>query len=162
MLCRKLKCRAVRPAKDHWHGKLSARHVEHLRGSIHDLIDSKESEIPRHELDDRAQSYHRRTNANTREAELGDRRVDNSHRAEFVEQSLGDFVSAIVLRYFLTHKEHTIVSGQLLAERLRERVPVRHDCHCQLVVSTRTSFHRSFTGGSGLASAKSQASCAIA
>ena len=72
---------------------------------------------------------HRGANANAGEAELGDRRVDNSHRTEFVEQSFRDFVRAVVLRDFLAHEEDAVVALKLFAQRLRERVAIGEDCH---------------------------------
>ena len=105
--------------------KLAARHVEHLRGGVHDLVEREEREIPRHELDDRTEPDHRRADANAGEAELGDRRVNNAHRAKFVEQSLRNLVSAVVLRDFLTHEENAFVARQLFAQRLRQSVADR-------------------------------------
>ena len=53
-------------------------------------------EVPGHELDDRPQADHRRADADAGEPELGDRRVDDAHLAEFLEQAFRDLVCALI------------------------------------------------------------------
>ena len=59
MLRRKLQRRSIGTAEYHRHGELPARHVQHLRGGVHNLIDCEQRKIPRHEFNDRAQANHR-------------------------------------------------------------------------------------------------------
>src|SRR5215207_2924355 len=134
MLCRKLKRRSVRTAENHRHMELPAGHVQHLRSGVHDLIERKKREVPRHELDDRTKPNHRGPDTNARKSELGDRSIDDAHRAEFVEQSLRNLVRSVVLRDFLSHQEYAIVTHELFTKRLVQRVAVGKYWHGQLVV----------------------------
>ena len=115
---------AVRAAEHDRHLVLAARHVEHLRGGVHDLVEREQREVPGHELDDRAQPDHRRADADAGESELGDRRVDDAHLAELLEESLGDLVRALVDGDFLAHEEDAIVALHLLANGGAEGVSV--------------------------------------
>ena len=124
-----LQRRAVRAAEDDRDVELAARHVEHLRRGVHDLVEREQREVPRHELDDRPQPDHRRADADAGEAELGDRRVDDAHLAELLEQPLRDLVGALVDGDFLAHEEDAVVALHLLAQRLVQRVAIRDDWH---------------------------------
>ena len=64
------------------------------------------------------QPDHGRADADAGEPEFGDRRVDDAHLAEFLEQALGDLVGAVVHADFLAHEEDAVVALHLLAERL--------------------------------------------
>ena len=142
VLRRELQRGAVRPAEDDRHLVLAARHVEHLRRGVHDLVDREQREVPGHELDDRAKPDHRRADADAGEAELGDRRVDDAHLAELLEESLGDLVRALVDGDFLAHEEDAVVALHLLADGLAEGVSVRDDWHLcgELVRSVAVSW----------------------
>ena len=124
MLRRELQRRAVGTAEDDRHVELTARHIEHLRGGIHDLIEREEREIPGHELDDRAQPHHRGAHADAGEAELGDGRVDHAHLAEFFEEALRHLVGAVVDADFLAYQKDAVVLMHLLAESLIECVAI--------------------------------------
>jgi hypothetical protein len=133
VLCSKLKRRTVGAAEHHRHLVLSARHVEHFRRGVDDFVDGQQREVPGHELDDRSKTDHCCSDADAGEPELGDRRIDDAHRAKFVEQSLRDLVGSVVLRDFLSHQEDTVVPLQLLAERLRQSVTIGDYRHQELV-----------------------------
>ena len=128
--------------------ELAARHVEHLGGGVDDLVEREQREVPRHELDDRAQADHRRADADAGEAELGDRRVDDAHLAEFLEQALGDLVRALVDADFLAHEEDAVVALHLFAQRLVERVAVGDDWH------RVSAWHRDGCAGSSRSSCR--------
>ena len=98
MLGGELAAGAGRHADDQRHGKLAARHVRDGRRIVEDLVEGEQAEIAGHDLDDRAQSGHRRADAGADEGALGKRRVADAARAEFVEQSLGHRVAAAVER----------------------------------------------------------------
>src|SRR5439155_12852637 len=98
------------------------------------FVEREQCEVPGHELDDRPQSNHRRPDSDAGKAELSDRSIDDTHRAELVEESLGDLVGSVVLRDFFPHKEDAIVTLQLLAQRLSKCVAIGEYRH-QLVVS---------------------------
>ena len=139
VLRRELQRRAVRTTEDHRHRVLAARHVEHLGGRIHHLVDREQREVPGHEFDHRAEADHRGTHADAGEAELGDRGVDDAHLAELIEEALRDLIGPVVDADLLTHEEDAVVAGHLLAEGLIEGFAVGDDRHDQLTVSTRTS-----------------------
>src|SRR5204863_8013848 len=96
---------------------------------IEHLIERQDPEVPRHELDDGTQADHRSADADARESELGDRRVDDTHLTELLEQAFRDLVRALVHRDFLAHEEDAIVALHLFAQRLVQRVAVRDYGH---------------------------------
>jgi hypothetical protein len=67
------------------------------------LVRGEDREVKSHELDDRPKASHGCANSESGEAELSDRRVDNSFGTEVVKQSFGDFVGAVVFGDFLAH-----------------------------------------------------------
>src|SRR3954466_3126568 len=133
MLCGQLQRSAIGPAKNHRHLELTARHVESLGSYVDHLVDCQQGEVPGHELDDWSKSNHRRAHADAGEAKLGDRSIDDAHRSEFVEQSLGDLVGAVVLGDFLTHQEYALGALQLFAEGLCQGVAISNYCHQEVV-----------------------------
>src|SRR5262249_10929269 len=88
---------SVRPAKGDRNIELTARHHEHVRRVVHDLIERDERKTPGHELNDRPQTGHGRADAQTGESVFANRRVDDSFRSEAFKQSLADFVSTVIL-----------------------------------------------------------------
>jgi hypothetical protein len=110
----KLPAGAVVASEDDGAAPLPARHVEHLRGVVEDLVRGDEAERPAHELDDRAQSVIAAPIAMPGESGLGDRGVDDALRAELVEHALADLVRAVVLGDFLTDEEDRSSSAHLL------------------------------------------------
>jgi hypothetical protein len=119
-----LERRAVRSAEHDRHRVLAARHIQHLRRGVHDLIEREEGEVPRHEFDDGPQTDHRGTGTDAREAELRDRRIDDAHLAEILEQAPGHLVGALVNADFLAHEEDTVIAVHLFTQRLIQRVAV--------------------------------------
>ena len=132
MLRGKLQRRAIWTAEHHRHLVLTTRHIESLGGDVHDLIESEQSKIPGHELDDRPETDHRRSDADAGKSELGDRSVDDAHRTELVEQSFGNFVGAVVLSDFFAHEKDAVVALQLFAQRLGQRVMIGDYRHQEL------------------------------
>jgi hypothetical protein len=129
-----LQRRAARAAKDRRHSHLSVRHVPHLGGVVHELVDGEEREVPGHELDDGPQAHHGGADADAGESELRDRRVHHAHGAELVEQSAAHLVRALVDADFLAHEEDVGVALHLLAERLVEGVAVGEGGHANSVL----------------------------
>ena len=123
----KLVSRAVRSAKRDRDVELAARHGEHVRCVIHDLIKRNEGKTERHELDNRPQPNHGGADAQARKTVLANRGIDDALRSEAIEQALAHFVSAVVLRDFFAHEEDIWIALQfnldfnrttLLQERL--------------------------------------------
>ena len=57
---------------------------------------------------------------------LGDRRVDDALRAEFLQQSLGDLVGALIFGDFLAHHEDVGVAAHLLGHGVAQRFAHGH------------------------------------
>ena len=97
---------AIRPAEHDRAAHLAAGHVQRLGRGVDDLVDRLHGEVEGHELDDRLQARHRRTDADAGKAVLGDRRIDHAPRAEFLQQPLTDLVGALIFRDLFAHQEH--------------------------------------------------------
>ena len=122
-------CRTVRTAEHHLAGHLAAGHVQRLGGGIDDLVDRLHGEVEGHELDDRLQAGHRRTDADAGKAMLGDRRIDDALVAEFLQQTLGDLVGALILRDLFAHDEHIRVAPHFLGHGVAQRFADGHRDH---------------------------------
>ena len=121
--------RAVRAAEGDRDVELAARHGEHVRRVVHDLVEGDERKAEGHELDDRPQPDHRRADAEAGEAIFADRRVDDALRAETLEQSLADFVGAVVFGDFFAHQEDIRVALDFFGERFVQRLAVGDFSH---------------------------------
>jgi len=53
---------------------------------------------------------------------LGDRRIDDALRAEFLQQFARDFVGALVFRDFLAHYKNAVVAAHFLGHRVTQRI----------------------------------------
>ena len=89
------------------------------------MVDRLHGEVEGHELDDRLQPVEGGADAETGEAVLGDRSVDDAAVAELLQQALGHLVGALVFRDFLAHDEDLVVTAHLfghgVAQALRAR-----------------------------------------
>jgi hypothetical protein len=121
--------RSARAAHHDGDRVLPARHVVHLRGRIHDLIERQQREVERHHLHDRPQADHGRADAHAGEARLRDRRVDDALGAELLQKALRHLVGALVEPDLLADDEHARVAVHLLAEGQVECFPVGHHRH---------------------------------
>src|SRR5947209_1777846 len=115
MLRRDLISRTIRTAENDGHLKLPARHIEHLRGVIDDLIGREDREVPRHEFDHRPQPSHRRSDTDSRKPKLSYGRIDNALVAKLLPQTARDLVRAVVLGDLLAHDEDVLVSQNFFA-----------------------------------------------
>ena len=121
--------RAVRPAKCDRDIKLSAGHHEHVGRVVHHLIECDEGKAERHEFDDRSQADHRRADPKAGETVFADWGVDDARGTKAFEQSLADFVSAVVFGHFLTHEENIRVALQFFRERFVECLTISDFSH---------------------------------
>ncbi len=130
MLCGDARGGAVRPAEYDRGAHLSAGHVERLRRRIDDLVDRLHGEVEGHEFDDRLQACERGTDAETGKAMLGDRRIDDAPRTEFLQQPLRHLVGALIFGDLFAHDEDLFVTphffghgvAQGFAHRLRHHL----------------------------------------
>src|ERR1700736_5706735 len=125
-----LMSRAVRSAKGDRNIKLPARHHEHVGRVVHDLVERDQRKTPGHELDNRTEAGHGRANPEACETIFADGRVDDSFRAEALEQTLAHFISPMVLGDFLAHQENIWVALQLFSERFIQRLTISDFPHC--------------------------------
>src|SRR6266404_771330 len=86
--------------------ELTAGHGEHVRGVVYHLVEGHERKTERHELDDRPQPDHSRADTQPGETIFADRGIDDPLRTEALQQTLRNFVSAVVFRNLLAHEEH--------------------------------------------------------
>src|SRR5690606_19109514 len=70
-----------------------------------------------------------RTDADAREARLGDGRVDHALLAELREQALAHLVRAVVVADLFAHEEDVRIATHLLEQRLTERLAVANLSH---------------------------------
>ncbi len=120
---------SVRSAKRDWDIKLPARHREHVWRVVHDLIKGDQRKAERHKFNNRSQTNHRCSHAETRESVFTDWGVYNAPWAEPLEQALAHFVSAIVFRDFFAHEKDIGVALKFLRERFVERLTIRNFSH---------------------------------
>ena len=92
-------------------------------------IDRDEAEAEGHELNDRPEADHRRTNPHASEAFFRDRRVDHALGTKAVEHPLGDLVGSVVLGNLLTHDEDAVIALHLLAHRLVQSFAIGKNGH---------------------------------
>ena len=117
---------AVRPAEDDRAAHLAAGHVARLRGRVDDLVDRLHREIEGHELDDRPQAGEAGADPEPGKTLLGDRRVDDAARPEFLQQALADLVGALVLGDLLADQKDRFVAPHLLGHCVAQRLAHRH------------------------------------
>ena len=114
-------------AMDHAH--LTARHVTRLGRGIDELIHRLHGEVERHELDDRLEPGERRADAEPGHGVLGDRGVDHARSAEFLQQTLGDLVGALILGDLLADDEDVLVAAHFLRHGVAQRFAHGHGHH---------------------------------
>src|SRR4030095_618642 len=120
---------AIWSAKGNWNIKLSARHHQHVRRVVHDLIEGDQRKTKRHEFDDRPQTGHGRADSQSGKTVFADWRIDDSLRSESLEQSLADFVCALIFGDFLAHQENIRIARELFGERFVQRLTVGNLSH---------------------------------
>ena len=120
---------AIRTAKCDRNVELSAGHREHVGRVVHDLIEGDERKTEGHELDDGPQPNHRGADPHARETVFADRRVDDAFGPETFEQTLRNFVGAVIFGHFFTHQENIWIALQFFRERFVQRLPVSDLAH---------------------------------
>src|SRR5712692_11135968 len=121
--------RAVGSAKCDRNIELPAGHREHVGRVVHNLVERDERKAEGHELNDWSQTDHGSADSQTSETILADRRIDDSFGAEAFEQSLTDFVSAVIFGDFLAHEENVWITLQFFHERFVECLTISNFSH---------------------------------
>ena len=124
-----LMCRAVWSAKRDRDIELPARHREHIRRVVHDLIECDQRKTERHEFDDRPQPDHGRADAQAGKSVLADWSVDDAFRPEALKQALAHLVSAVVFRDFFAHQKNVRIALQFFRERFIECLAISDFSH---------------------------------
>jgi hypothetical protein len=70
--------------------------------TVHDVINSLQSEVPSHELNDRSQTHHTGTDTDASETGFSNWCVNDSSVAEFLPHAFRYFVGTVVTRYLFT------------------------------------------------------------
>src|SRR5438128_12043396 len=97
--------RTVRSTKRDRDVELAATHRQHVGSVVHHLIKRDERKTEGHEFDDRAQSNHGGTDTEPGKPIFGNWCVDDSLWTEAFQQTLRNFVGAVVFRHFLAHEK---------------------------------------------------------
>src|SRR5205823_13330924 len=120
---------AVRPAERDRNIAVSARHHRHVQRVVDDLIARDERKTPGHELDNWLKPGHGRTDAETRKSIFADRRIDDPFRSKAFEQTLADFVSAVVFGDLFAHQKNIWIALEFFSERFIESLTVSNFPH---------------------------------
>ena len=116
MLGGHLAAAAGRHPHDQWNAELAARHVPDRGGVVHDLVERKQAEVDRHDLDDRPHPAHRGADPRADERRLAQGRVADPVGPELLEEPVGDRKGAAVAADVLTHEEDALVVRERLAQ----------------------------------------------
>ena len=109
MLRRELAAGTGRHANDDRYFELPARHVPDRRRVVDDLVECQETEIDRHDLDDRAHPAKRSADPGADKGRLGQRRIADAVGTELVEEAFGDRIAAAIAPNVLAHQKDALV-----------------------------------------------------
>ena len=93
------------------------------------MINCLHRKVKRHELDNRAQARECRTNRHTGKTMLGDWRINDALGAEFLQQTLRDFISTLIFGHFFADDEYVAIAAHFLGHRIPKRFAHRHLNH---------------------------------
>ena len=119
----------VRSADDQGHGVLAVGAVVHARRFAHHLVEGREDEVGELYLHHRAHAVHGRPDGHAHNAGLGQWGVDDSARAELLNQAFGDPEHAAVEANILTDEEHAGVRLKFFAEAVPHSFDQPHLTH---------------------------------
>mmetsp|Transcript_1397 Transcript_1397/g.2178 ORF Transcript_1397/g.2178 Transcript_1397/m.2178 type:complete len:277 (+) Transcript_1397:316-1146(+) len=105
-------------SEDNRTGQVSSAHVELLRCTVQNMIDSLQTEIPSHEFDNRSEIMKGSSNCHSCESSFGNRGVDDSFFSILLIQAFGDLVGPLILGDFLSHDKDGLVAFHLLVNPL--------------------------------------------
>ena len=103
------------------HRELTVGHVPQGRSGVHDLIQTEQAEVDCHDFDDRPQTAQCGADADTDEAELGDRGVADAVRPELLEHSFRHRVRPAVAADVLAEQHHPIVGPHRIGDGVVHR-----------------------------------------
>src|SRR5438105_3844610 len=119
----------LRHAHDQRHPYVATEHVTDVRRAVDYLVERKQCEVDRHQLDDWPQPGHRRAHAEAHDRVLGDRGVAHAPLTELLEQPRGHFERAAEHADVLAHQDHALIARELLAQGRVECVAIAHLWH---------------------------------
>ena len=106
------------------HLDAAARHEAVLGDAVDDLVEADAEEVGEHDLDDRAVAGESEAERGADEAGLGDRRVADPRRAEFLEEAETRLERPAGLADVLAHDQGFRIAPHLLLERRDDRFAV--------------------------------------
>ena len=133
---------AGRHPDHHRHTELAARHVTNAGRGVENLVEREQTEIHRHQFDDRAHACYGGANAGACETRFRQRCVSDPFWSELRLQPLAHRVATAIAANVFTHEENTLIAEQRVADRRAHSFPVakfqgfrlarivRHDAHC--------------------------------
>ena len=107
----------------------AAAHVADAGGVIDDLVPGDVGKAPEHEFHDRTHAEHAGSDAHTDEAGLGDGGIDDPFVAPLFPETIGDFISPVILGNFFAHEDDIFITGQFLVEGLADGFAVSDQGH---------------------------------
>ena len=118
MLRGQLPTRPGRHPDDEGNRELSAGHMAQRRSGIHNLIESKQTEVHRHDFHDRAESAQRSADPDADKAQLRQGSVAYAFGAELLEQFLGSRIGSAVPADVLAHQQDPWIVAQGVTHRV--------------------------------------------
>ena len=106
------------------HLDAAARHEAVLGDAVDDLVEADAEEVGEHDLDDRPVAGEREAERGADEAGLGDRRVADPRRAEFLVEAEARLERPAGLADVLAHDQGLGIAPHLLLERRDDRFAV--------------------------------------
>ena len=91
---------------------------------IRDLVITDAQKIREHDLHDRAIAGNGQSQGASNESRLGDRRITNAIRTEFLEQSHRGLEGAFRFRDVLAHDEHARIFPHLVGDSRANRLSI--------------------------------------
>src|SRR6185369_7509878 len=130
---------SIRAAERDWDIELTTRHREHIWGVVHNLIKGDERKTERHELNDRPQADHRRSDAEAGKSIFTNRSIDNPARSKTLKQTVAYFVSALIFGNLFAHEKNVRITLKLLRERFVECLTISNFPHPLFSVAAAVS-----------------------
>ncbi len=98
--------RPIRAAEGNGNIELSARHREHVWRVVHNLIERNERKTERHELNNRPQPDHCRSDPQAGKSVLTDWSIDDPSWPKALKQTVAYLVSALVFGNLFAHEKN--------------------------------------------------------
>ena len=136
MLRRTLHARTIDRPDHHRQFNLSAKHIMHEGGVIHQLVHRNRDEVIHHNLSDRTEARCRRTGGCTDNCALGNRGVPDPLRSELIKHSRRNAETSSEFPYIFTKQQYIRILAHSDAHCLTNRFHNAHSLHLTRTSST--------------------------